>query len=129
MLVHGRLYATTSYLCFHAKIFTYETSLAVPWKDVASLTKEKTALVIPNAIQANTAGEKYFFTSFTARDKTYALLHKLWQNALTGEVGIVKFCFCTVASTTRNASSYTQQYKFCFRNGLPKTAFSFVLNC
>ncbi len=27
ILVHGRLYATLNYLCFHAKIFTYETSV------------------------------------------------------------------------------------------------------
>ena len=34
------------------------------------MTKEKTALVIPNAVQICTDSEKLFFTSFTARDKT-----------------------------------------------------------
>ncbi len=34
----------------------------------------------------HTPKEKYFFTSFTARDKTYTMLHKLWRNALDDEV-------------------------------------------
>ena len=46
------------------------------------MTKEKTALVIPNAIQICTATDKYFFTSFTTRDKTHVVMFKLWQNAL-----------------------------------------------
>ena len=51
ILIHGRLYATVNYLCFYANIFRWETSVALKWKDVNGLTKEKTALVIPNAIQ------------------------------------------------------------------------------
>lgn len=82
ILVHGRLYVTKNYVCFYANIFRWETSVALRWKDVVSLTKEKTALVIPNAIQVGTESEKHFFTSFAARDKAYVMLFKLWQNAL-----------------------------------------------
>ena len=46
------------------------------------MTKEKTALVIPNAVQICTGTEKYFFTSFTARDKTHVVMFRLWQNSL-----------------------------------------------
>lgn len=46
------------------------------------MTKEKTALVIPNAVQICTDSEKLFFTSFAARDKTHMMLFRLWQNAL-----------------------------------------------
>jgi hypothetical protein len=53
----------------------------VRWSDVISISKEKTALVIPNAIQIGTDKEKYFFTSFAARDKTYLMLYKLWQSS------------------------------------------------
>ena len=60
ILVHGRLYATVNYLCFYANIFRWETSVALRWKDVNGLTKEKTALVIPNAIQV-------------------CLTHRIWQ--------------------------------------------------
>ena len=83
ILVHGRLYVTKNYLCFYANIFRWETSVALRWKDVVGITKEKTALVIPNAIQICTENdERHFFTSFAARDRTYMMLFKLWQNAL-----------------------------------------------
>jgi hypothetical protein len=70
------------------------------WKDVTAITKEKTALVIPNAILVCTEGEKLFFTSFGARDKTYLMLFRVWQNALMDKVGsqtsynveMVKYC-------------------------------------
>ena len=41
------------------------------------MTKEKTALVIPNAVQICTGSEKLFFTSFAARDKTHMMLFRL----------------------------------------------------
>ncbi len=87
ILVHGRLYATVNYLCFYANIFKWETTVALRWKDINGLTKEKTALVIPNAIQVTTEDkDKHFFTSFAARDKAYMMLFKLWQNALLDQV-------------------------------------------
>ncbi|XP_066997865.1 protein Aster-B isoform X2 [Anabrus simplex] len=82
ILVHGRLYVSQNYLCFYANIFRWETLVTLRWKDVTAITKEKTALVIPNAILVCTEGEKLFFTTFTARDKTYLMLFRVWQNAL-----------------------------------------------
>ncbi|MXQ81466.1 hypothetical protein E5288_WYG005926 [Bos mutus] len=57
-------------------------SLTVRLKDICSMTKEKTARLIPNAIQVCTDSEKHFFTSFGARDRTYMMMFRLWQNAL-----------------------------------------------
>lgn len=82
ILAHGRMFVTSHHLCFHANIFGWETFLNFKWKDITALTKEKTALVIPNAILVSTETEKYFITSFAARDKTYLLLFRIWQNAL-----------------------------------------------
>ncbi|XP_050678803.1 protein Aster-B-like isoform X3 [Leptidea sinapis] len=82
ILAHGRLYASQSYLCFYANIFGWETCLSIRWKDVTAITKEKTALVIPNAILVCTDTEKNFLTSFTGRDKAYLMLFRIWQNAL-----------------------------------------------
>ncbi|GFT43212.1 protein Aster-B [Nephila pilipes] len=56
--------------------------LLIRCRDVTSMTKEKTARVIPNAIQITTETEKHFFTSFGARDKTFLMLFRIWQNAL-----------------------------------------------
>ncbi|EDO26770.1 predicted protein [Nematostella vectensis] len=50
--------------------------------EVISIRKEKTALVIPNAIQISTEGEKYFFASFISRDTAFTVLFRIWQNAL-----------------------------------------------
>ncbi|CAG4928814.1 unnamed protein product [Colias eurytheme] len=82
ILAHGRLYASQSYLCFYASIFGWETSLTLRWKDVTAITKEKTALVIPNAILVCTDTDKNFLTSFSGRDKAYLMLFRIWQNAL-----------------------------------------------
>lgn len=82
ILVHGRVYITTNYLCFYANIFRWETAVIIAWKEVTAMTKEKTALVIPNAVQICTGSDKYFFTSFAARDKTHVLMFRLWQNSL-----------------------------------------------
>jgi len=82
ILVHGRLYVTTNFLCFYANIFRWETAVTIRWREVTAMTKEKTALVIPNAVQICTGNEKHFFTSFAARDKTHMMLFRLWQNAL-----------------------------------------------
>ncbi|XP_032262456.1 protein Aster-C isoform X3 [Phoca vitulina] len=46
------------------------------------MTKEKTARLIPNAIQIVTEGEKFFFTSFGARERSYLSIFRLWQNVL-----------------------------------------------
>lgn len=80
--MQGRLYVSQNYVCFHANIFRWETYLTIRWKDVTSITKEKTALVIPNAILICTAKEKYFFATFTTRDKAFLMLFRVWQNTL-----------------------------------------------
>jgi len=56
------------------------------------VTKEKTARVIPNAIQICTKDEKYFFTSFGARDKTFLMLDRVWKNGISDQV-----CYCSVS--------------------------------
>ncbi|KAK0178293.1 hypothetical protein PV328_002257 [Microctonus aethiopoides] len=85
ILVHGRLYVSQNYVCFYANYFMWETLVSLRWKDVASITKEKTALVIPNAISICTKKDKFFLTTFGARDKTYLMLFRVWQNALIGQ--------------------------------------------
>lgn len=71
----------------HTFISPLSHQVSLRWKDVTAITKEKTALVIPNAILVCTEGEKLFFTSFGARDKTYLMLFRVWQNALMDQVG------------------------------------------
>ncbi|XP_005113135.2 protein Aster-B [Aplysia californica] len=85
ILVQGRMYISQNWICFYAKIFNWETNLMILCKDITAITKEKTARLIPNAIQISTDKERYFFTSFGARDKTYMMLFRIWQNALLNQ--------------------------------------------
>ncbi|XP_045901011.1 protein Aster-A isoform X3 [Micropterus dolomieu] len=82
ILLQGRLYLSENWLCFYSNIFRWETTITILLKDVTSLTKEKTAKLIPNAIQISTDNEKHFFTSFGARDRSFMMIFRLWQNAL-----------------------------------------------
>uniref|UniRef100_A0A8C5D188 GRAM domain containing 1Bb n=1 Tax=Gadus morhua TaxID=8049 RepID=A0A8C5D188_GADMO len=82
ILLQGRLYLSENWICFYSNIFRWETLLTVRLKDICSMTKEKTARLIPNAIQLCTDTDKHFFTSFGARDRTYMMMFRLWQNAL-----------------------------------------------
>ncbi|XP_048857353.1 protein Aster-B-like isoform X5 [Brienomyrus brachyistius] len=82
ILLQGRLYLSENWICFYSNIFRWETLLMVRLKEICSMTKEKTARLIPNAIQLCTESEKHFFTSFGARDRTYMMMFRLWQNAL-----------------------------------------------
>ncbi|XP_069058772.1 protein Aster-C isoform X2 [Pleurodeles waltl] len=82
ILLQGRLYLSETWLCFHSNIFRWETSIAFPLKDITTMTKEKTARLIPNAIQIVTENDKFFFTSFAARDRSYLSIFRMWQNVL-----------------------------------------------
>ncbi|XP_056261850.1 protein Aster-A isoform X2 [Pseudoliparis swirei] len=82
ILLQGRLYQSENWLCFYSNIFRWETTITILLKDVTSMTKEKTAKLIPNAIQITTDNEKHFFTSFGARDRSFMMIFRLWQNAL-----------------------------------------------
>ncbi|KAB0398286.1 hypothetical protein E2I00_008507, partial [Balaenoptera physalus] len=58
ILLQGRLYLSENWICFYSNIFRWETLLTVRLKDICSMTKEKTARLIPNAIQVCTDSEK-----------------------------------------------------------------------
>ncbi len=61
--------------------------------DVESVTKAKTAKLIPNAIQLalKQNKERYFFTSFASRERTYAILAKVCDNSKKGNVSQLLF--------------------------------------
>jgi len=77
----------------------------IPCKDVVKISKERTALVIPNAIQICTQDEKYFLTSFAARDKTFLLLDHVLKCANDDQVN--KCCL-------HWTGCYCSFYLFCY---------------
>ncbi|KAK1885166.1 Protein Aster-C [Dissostichus eleginoides] len=81
ILLQGRLYLAENWLCFYSNVFR-GTKITLTLKDITSMTREKTARLIPNAIQICTATDKFFFTSFSAREKSYQGVFRMWQNTL-----------------------------------------------
>ena len=86
ILHQGRIYVTTTSCCFYSYIFGWENKIIVPWSEVVAVTKEKTAIFIPNAIQISTAEQKYFFASFVDRESSFMMLVRLWQAVNTNKV-------------------------------------------
>ncbi|CAH8507361.1 unnamed protein product [Heterobilharzia americana] len=62
LLLQGRMYITETWVCFYSKIL-YEQKIFLSVNEIVSITKEKTARVIPNAIQI-----------------LYSKSHELWEN-------------------------------------------------
>ncbi|TRY93776.1 hypothetical protein DNTS_001730 [Danionella cerebrum] len=81
ILLQGRIYITENSLCFYSHVFR-GTKIMLNMSDITSMSREKTAKWIPNAIQFSTASEKLFFSSFSAREKSYQNIFRLWQNIL-----------------------------------------------
>ncbi|XP_029003004.1 protein Aster-C [Betta splendens] len=81
ILLQGRLYLSDNWLCFYSNVFR-GTKISLMLKDIVNVTREKTARLIPNAVQIYTNAEKFFFTSFSAREKSYQAVFRMWQSAL-----------------------------------------------
>nr|XP_019943369.1 PREDICTED: GRAM domain-containing protein 1C isoform X2 [Paralichthys olivaceus] len=81
ILLQGRLYLSEKWLCFYSNVFR-GTKITLTLKDITSMSREKTARLIPNAIQICMGTEKFFLTSFSAREKSYQTVFRMWQNTL-----------------------------------------------
>ena len=55
VLLHGRMYVTNRFLCFYSNLFGVEKKIRIPYSHITLITKENTALVIPNAIAIATS--------------------------------------------------------------------------
>ncbi|XP_015250793.1 PREDICTED: GRAM domain-containing protein 1C isoform X2 [Cyprinodon variegatus] len=81
ILLQGRMYLSENWISFYSNVFR-GTKIILPLKDITSMSREKMARLIPNAIQICTNTEKYFFASFSAREKSYQSVFRMWQNTL-----------------------------------------------
>ncbi|XP_056022819.1 uncharacterized protein LOC125648974 isoform X2 [Ostrea edulis] len=81
ILLHGSLYISQNWICFYSKIRARGRRRQIPLEKVISITREKTALVFPNAIGVQTAEEKYTFGSFLMRDNAYKYINTVWKKS------------------------------------------------
>jgi len=104
ILVQGRLYISQNWFCFYANILGWETLLTIEVKKIAGIKKEKTALVINNAISISTHEEKYFFSSFMSRDSAYAHMMRVWLPTSDPSVPIPSVDSSTVGDDDKMSS-------------------------
>lgn len=81
ILLQGMMYVSPNWICFYSKIRARGRLVEIPLDKVISITREKMALFIPNAVGIQTADQKYVFGSFMSRDNTYKLLVTLWKHS------------------------------------------------
>ncbi|XP_031483128.1 protein VASCULAR ASSOCIATED DEATH 1, chloroplastic isoform X2 [Nymphaea colorata] len=80
ILFQGHMYLFVRYICFYANIFGFETKKIIPFNEVSSVQKAKTAGLFPNAIEIVANEKKYFFASFLSRDEAYRLIVDGWTH-------------------------------------------------
>ncbi|KAK4305686.1 hypothetical protein Pmani_022429 [Petrolisthes manimaculis] len=82
ILLQGTLYITPNFFAFYSKIFGHVSRLLIPVTQVASIQKERTAKIIPNAVGLQMLdGKSYVFGSLLSRDSTYKLMLHIWKKA------------------------------------------------
>ena len=80
ILLHGRLYVTERFICFYSNLFGFEKKIKIPYSHITCITKEYTAVFIPNAIAVITARKEYVFRSFWDRDDCFDLLKSFHES-------------------------------------------------
>ncbi|KAM7476259.1 hypothetical protein LguiB_023502 [Lonicera macranthoides] len=88
-LMQGHMYLFVHYICFYSNLFGYETKKIIPFEEVTSVKRAKTAAIFPTAIEIIAAGKKYLFTSFLSRDEAFKLLSDGWMEHGNGTKAIM----------------------------------------
>uniref|UniRef100_A0A4W6BRZ0 GRAM domain containing 1A n=1 Tax=Lates calcarifer TaxID=8187 RepID=A0A4W6BRZ0_LATCA len=74
ILLQGRLYLSENWLCFYSNIFRWETTVSRA-HTVYTFARAQTNICLLSHFN-------HFFTSFGARDRSFMMIFRLWQNAL-----------------------------------------------
>ncbi|KAB1200780.1 putative membrane protein C20F10.07 [Morella rubra] len=87
ILIQGHMYLFVQHICFYSNIFGFETKKIIPFNEVTSVKRAKTAGIFPNAIEIVAGGKKYFFASFLSRDEAFKLITDQWLQHNNGAKG------------------------------------------
>uniref|UniRef100_A0A8C9VJA5 GRAM domain containing 2A n=1 Tax=Scleropages formosus TaxID=113540 RepID=A0A8C9VJA5_SCLFO len=78
ILLQGRLYISSNWLCFYANLFGKDIKVSVPVTSVQLVKKCRTARLLPNGLAVTTdTGQKYVFVSLLSRDSVYDVLRRI----------------------------------------------------
>lgn len=89
ILVQGRMYLSTGYICFKSNILGWVTNLMIPLQEVVQIEKRSTAGLFPNGMIIKTLYQKHTFATFISRDTTFDLLTKVWHRVLLEKDGLL----------------------------------------
>lgn len=105
ILLQGNLYVSQNWFCFYSRIRGRGRLLEIPMDSVISITREKTAIIFPNAIGLQTKNDKYAFGSFISRDSTYKFLVSMWKKSQEAKSSDGA---CDTIQAVRSSSSFAQ---------------------
>lgn len=86
ILLQGHMYLFAHHICFYSNIFGFETKKVIPFNEITSVKRAKTAGIFPNAIEIIAGGKKYFFASFLSRDEAFKLIIDGWEQNCNGSI-------------------------------------------
>ncbi|XP_028808765.1 protein VASCULAR ASSOCIATED DEATH 1, chloroplastic isoform X2 [Neltuma alba] len=86
ILIQGHMYLFVHFICFYSNIFGFETKRVIPFDEVTSVRKAKTAGLFPNAIEIFAGDKKYFFASFLSRDEAFNIINDGWLRHRNGAI-------------------------------------------
>ncbi|XP_067933803.1 protein Aster-B-like isoform X2 [Watersipora subatra] len=76
----GHLYLTLGWFCFYSNFMGRQRQISIDVSRIESITQQRTAKIIPNAIKITTDNTSYLFSSFISRDRVYRTLITVWRN-------------------------------------------------
>ncbi|KAK6456761.1 uncharacterized protein RJT20DRAFT_149832 [Scheffersomyces xylosifermentans] len=82
ILVQGRMYLSSHYICFNSNILGWVTNLVISLQEVIQIEKKSTAVLFPNGMIIRTLHHKYVFATFLSRDSTFNLITNVWHKVL-----------------------------------------------
>ncbi|KAG7195331.1 uncharacterized protein KQ657_003859 [Scheffersomyces spartinae] len=89
ILIQGKMYLSSNYICFKSNILGWVTNLTIPLAEVVQIEKKSTGGIFPNGIIIRTLHRRYTFATFLSRDNTFILISKVWRNVLEQAPGDV----------------------------------------
>lgn len=83
ILVQGRMFVLSNYICFTLNILGWVTHLVIPLREVIQIEKKSTAVLFPNGIVIKTLHQRYVFATFLNREHLFKVIRNAWHQLLS----------------------------------------------
>ncbi|XP_042198969.1 GRAM domain-containing protein 2A isoform X1 [Callorhinchus milii] len=96
ILLQGRLYISSNWLCFHARLFGKDIKVTIAVSSIKLVKKHRTAGLLPNGLAIRTnMDEKHIFVSFLSRDSVYDVLKLVCSHLQANSKKSLSASLCT----------------------------------